>query len=248
MLDEERIRYASELIPCSLGGLSIYVYANANGWHVSVALHRTDRRYKMKSLTIGSAETYSFSAVLEDAFMKLELLQSEDASSSDYCNTPIQRDISVIFHKGGISGIAFCDQVALKTRKDVDAFNEALKLAPAIGVRLYDLRRQEFQMVLKRRAVNPLPTDPEVIERRVAQIMRNNNRPRKVHDHEISEWQGNPSDNYHVNTASKRKAKAQSRKRTAVRNSEAAAANLPWKILLLFITAAIGFLSYKIHN
>jgi hypothetical protein len=248
MLDEERIRYASEPIRISSYGLPITVLANANGWHVSVALPGAGRRYKTRFLTIGSSEIDGMDETLTEAFQLLENLKNDRISSGTLCKIPIMRDISVLHYPSGQSGIAFCDELAIISRDQLSNFIEALKRAPEIGERLYAQRTAEFEKVLQRRATNPLPTDPEVIQREVASLLKQGKHSRKVYDWEISSWQGDPSNNAHPNSPEKRRSKAQSGKRTAVRNREADAALLPWKILVVVLMILVGWISYEVSR
>lgn len=248
MLDEERIRYASEWLPSSSCGLSVSVRANANGWHVWVGLPQEDRRRKAQAFTIGSSELDDVILTLGDAFAILESISESDISAFTYKKYPVKGDISVLTFSSGSKGVAFCDCIALRNRTELKSFVETINQAPEVGERLHALRKAEFEKVLQRRATNPLPTDPEVIEKHVASLLGNRKAPRKVHDWEITEWQGNPSESAHSNSASKRRSKAQSRKRTAIRNQEADAALLPWKILIAVIMMLVAWVSYEISN
>lgn len=248
MLDEERIRYASEWLPYNSHGLSISVRANANGWHVWIGLPVADRRRKSQAFIIGSSEIENVILALEDAFAKLESISESNVSAFAHKKYPVKGDISVLTFSNGSKGVAFYDCIAFRNRAELKNFVETINQAPEVGERLHALRKAEFEKVLERRATNPLPTDPEVIEKHVASLLGNRKTPRKVHNWEITEWQGNPSESAHSNPVSKRKSKSQSRKRTAIRNKEADAALLPWKILIVVIMVLFAWVSYEIND
>jgi hypothetical protein len=65
---------------------------------------------------------------------------------------------------------------------------------------------------------------------------------RKVHDHEISPWQNNPTGGPTIRSDAERESRAQSRKRRQVRNAEAEAKL--WPLHLLIIIIVFGFMAY----
>lgn len=224
------------------------VNANANGWHISLGIRTSDRQNKIDFLTIGSADISAFKAVLEEAFETLETIVRDETPATVYRSHVIKGDVSIFFHANGLMGIAFRGHIALLTRKELNEFNDALENAPEVGERLYTLRKEEFQRVIERRAISPLPAAPDMVSEQVIYLTAGYRRPRKVHDFEISEWQGNPPESVAKNSPRHRRSQAQSRKRTAVRNREADAALLPWKILAVVITIAVAWVSYTIKK